>query len=73
VTHFTAKSNIVSQNKDTAADPQKVSMDKMIIRHVQNTTLADVTVIRDVEYFIRNLAALGTCADLSLERIYNGY
>ncbi|KAK7013688.1 chitin synthase [Favolaschia claudopus] len=52
-----AKSNVVNRNKATAADPpQKENMDTIS----DFTTTISVNEIQDIEYFIRNFAALGT-------------
>ncbi|KAK6995938.1 chitin synthase, partial [Favolaschia claudopus] len=52
-----AKSNVVNRNKATAADPpQKANIDKI----TDFSTTVSVNLIQDVEYFIRNFAALGT-------------
>ncbi|KAK7043326.1 chitin synthase [Favolaschia claudopus] len=52
-----AKSNVVNRNKATAADPpQKANIDKIS----DFSTTVSVNSIQDVEYFIRNFAALGT-------------
>lgn len=54
--HFTAKSNVVGQNKATAASPpQSVNIDKI------TNFMTSANTIQDVEYFARNFAALGSC------------
>ncbi|KAK6995928.1 chitin synthase [Favolaschia claudopus] len=52
-----AKSNVVNQNKATAADPPQMANIKKISDF---TTTSSVNLIQDIEYFIRNLAAVGT-------------
>ncbi|KAJ7614864.1 hypothetical protein FB45DRAFT_936253 [Roridomyces roridus] len=50
-----AKSNLVNQNKATAADPpQSGNMNKI------TSFTASFNIIQDMEYFIRNFAALGS-------------
>ncbi|KAK7013733.1 chitin synthase [Favolaschia claudopus] len=52
-----AKSNVVNQNKASAADPpQRQNIDKI----TDFSTPSSVNLIQDAEYFIRNFAALGT-------------
>ncbi|KAK7013723.1 chitin synthase, partial [Favolaschia claudopus] len=55
-----SKSNVVNQNKATATDPpQRENIEKIS----DFTTTSSVNVIQDMEYFIRNLAALGSYFD----------
>ncbi|KAK7043324.1 chitin synthase [Favolaschia claudopus] len=52
-----AKSNVVNQNKASAADPpQRQNIDKITDFSSPNS----INLIQDAEYFIRNFAALGT-------------
>jgi hypothetical protein len=54
-----AKSNVVNQDKQTAADPPQRSNMNNIADVTPGGT--SVNVIQDVEYFARNFAALGGC------------
>lgn len=55
--HVTAKSNVVNQNKASAASPPQ----SQNINGIKNfADPKNITTIQDVEYFARNFAALGS-------------